>query len=69
MPNCVDCGIEVVDVNIEEEVVRCYNCVYHNNLNKAAKKTIKYCLIVIGGLFIFEILFLSVVGLLNYFVF
>ena len=69
MPNCVDCGIEVIVVKIEEEVVRCYDCIYYDNLNNATKKSLKYCLIVIGGLFVFEILFLSVIGLLNYFVF
>lgn len=69
MPNCVECGTDVYDIDYEGEEIRCYDCIYHTNLKKATHKTIKYCLIVIGGFMIFNIMFQLTLGFLFHYVF
>jgi DNA-directed RNA polymerase subunit RPC12/RpoP len=69
MLTCVECGKEVFDLNYKEEDIRCYDCLYHSNLKKVTHKTTKYCLIIIGGFLVFNLLFQITIGFLWYFFF
>lgn len=69
MPNCVDCGKEVIEIESGAIELRCLNCEYRLNINKSIKRVTEYCLITLGVLIIGIVIFELILNLLFTFLF
>ena len=69
MPNCLDCGIEVIESELGIVEVRCDDCEYRMNLKRGTHLTLKYCIITIGIIGIGETILVLLLNALFYLLF
>ncbi|MHA2008519.1 MAG: hypothetical protein ACXABO_18755 [Promethearchaeota archaeon] len=62
MVNCVDCGLDILEIGVDDTEIRCNDCEYRFNLKKGMRVTSKYCLLILGLLFLGEIIFLLIIN-------
>lgn len=61
---CMDCGNEIYYSDNEETELRCSSCKYQKNLEEATHKTLKYCGITMGIIFIGYFIVMGVLSFL-----